>query len=71
MLRFVKACNKVFPTWQGLDEVASTFSKGKARKKVYQIEFDFSMVGAIDMVWIGMFEFSIFKIQFLSFVIRF
>ena len=47
--RFVKAYEEVFPTWQGPEEVASTFFKGKARQRVYLVQFDFSMDNAFDM----------------------
>ena len=40
--RFVEAYEEVFPTWQGPEEVASTYFKGKARQRVYLVQFDFS-----------------------------
>ena len=33
--RFVEAYKEVFPTWQGPEEVASTFFKGKARQRIF------------------------------------
>ena len=48
--RFVTACEEVFPTWQGPEEVASTFFKGKARQRVYLVQFDFSVEDAFKMV---------------------
>ena len=68
--RFVKTYKELFPTWQGLEEVASTFFKGKAMQRVLTGEFDFSMEGALDMVktW---FLFTVFlRLNFLP-VIRF
>ena len=47
--RFVKACKEVFPTWQGPEEVASTFSKGKARQRVYLVQCDFSVEDVFEM----------------------
>ena len=47
--RFVKACEEVFPTWQGPEEVASCFFKGRARQRVYLIQFDFNLVNPFEM----------------------
>ena len=47
--RFVKAYEEVFPTWQGPEEVASSFFKGRARQRVYLVQFDFSMEDAFEM----------------------
>ena len=47
--RFVEAYEEVFPTWQGPEEVASTFFKGKARQRVFLVQFDFSKDNAFDM----------------------
>ena len=47
--RFVEAYEEVFPTWQGPEEVASTFFKGKARQRVFLVQFDFSKDNALEM----------------------
>ena len=47
--RFVKAYEEVFPTWQGPEEVASSFFKGRARQRVYLIQFDFNLVNPFEM----------------------
>ena len=47
--RFVKAYEEVFPTWQGPEEVASCFFKGRARQRVYLIQFDFDLVNPWEM----------------------